>query len=156
PVIRNAAREVLRPLDEEGIDEFQVRENAVVVDRITKEELPEFELADVPTEAEEMLSDYTIPAAAFRIVKPSFEHALTWKLSDGSSKLDAYLKDEEFWEAMERGEHRFAIGDVIIVTMKVKSFRSERGTFRTEYTIEKVVEFRHRQKQSSLFNDASS
>lgn len=149
PVIRNAAREVLRPLEQPGIEEFQVRENNAVVDRITRPELPEFTI-EISPEAEEVLTDYRIPEAAYRIVKPSFEHGLTWKLSDGTSKIDAYLKDEDFWREMENGLRSFAIGDVIIVAMKVKSFRSERGTFRTEYTIDKVIDFRHRPKQLTL------
>lgn len=146
PAIRNAAREVLRPLEQPGIEEFQIREDNAVVDRITKPELPEFTV-EISPEVEEVLTDYSIPQAAYRIVKPSFEHGLTWKLSDGTSKIDAYLKDETFWQEMENGLRSFAIGDVIIVAMKVKSFRSERGALRTEYIIERVVDFRHRHEQ---------
>ncbi|HEV7489015.1 MAG TPA: hypothetical protein VGQ65_25370 [Thermoanaerobaculia bacterium] len=149
PVIRNAAREVLRPLEQPGIDEFQIREDNAVVDRVTKPELPEFTV-ETSVEPEEVLTDYMIPEAAYRIVKPSFEHGLTWKLSDGASKIDAYLKDETFWQEMENGLRSFAIGDVMIVAMKVKSFRSERGTLRTEYIIDKVLDFRHRPKQLNL------
>lgn len=153
PTMRNAAREVLRPLEEPGIDEFQVLREDAVVDRITKEELPIFQ-AELPPEAEEVLTDYTIPSAAYRIIKPSLERGLTWKLSDGQSKIDAYLRDEEFWNRMESDEnYRFGVGDVVIVQIGVKSYRSEKGAFRTEYNIEKVLDFKHRSRQMMLGED---
>lgn len=154
--VRNAAREVVRPLEEPGIDELQVlNAESAVVDRITKEELPVFQ-AEIPPDAEEVLSDYTIPTAAYRIVKPSLEKGLTWKLSDGQSKIDAYLKDDEFWSKMESDEsYRFGVGDVVIVQIGVKSYRSDRGSFRTEYNIEKVLDFKHRSRQMNLGEDVN-
>jgi hypothetical protein len=127
--IRASLRGVLRPLERDGIDVFQIRRNNRVVETITKSEVSLFE---DPTQEERVIYEGD-RIAAFEVVTASFEERYKWRLSDGEVTFTADIEDEEFF----RREVFFGKGDVLEVKLHTRSWQTGDG-LRTEHKILEV------------------
>lgn len=145
--IHEAFKNVLSPLEQEGIDDFAVTDlsqsSRFVV--IHKTELPFFE---PPQEEEEILADDEVEMN-LQVVSLSFEGNYKWRFSDGNSVFNADVCDEDFLNKVRSGEAAFAKGDIIKARMhKLQYLKSE--NMKTEYRILEVLEHRHGAPQMKL------
>lgn len=145
--VRSALEGVIKPLEQPGINRFEVRRDKNIIESITREEVPYFL---IPSIEEEITIDNE-RIAALEIVKLSFEEKYKWMFSDGNMTLNADIEDEGFLNKLNRREILFAKGDVLKVKLYTKSWRTEKG-LRTEYKVLRVLEVIPSPRQISLFS----
>lgn len=133
--VRKAALGVVKPLDKEGIDRFDVKEQEQVVESVTKDELPYFVM---DAEQEDSLIDEE-RTAVFEIVKLSFDERYKWTFSDGSGNFNADVEDDEFFQKVQGRQISFAKGDILKVRIHTQTLRTEKG-LKTTHKIVKVLE----------------
>lgn len=136
--VRAAARDVVAPLEREGIDTFETRESidGPVIERITKADMPAF-VVGAPQESRITGSEFE---TVLQIVKPSFDERLTWTFSDGEKNFFADIEDEDFFGEVQRRERAFARGDLLRVLLFVESFVSETGQITNRRVVRRVLE----------------
>jgi hypothetical protein len=116
PSCRDAVQKVVKPVSIEGIDAFEVRRGKQVIEKVTKDDLPSFEVPEIS----KVLPEQPPTTQVVEIVKPSFDEDLTWTLSDGSGgRFDAVVTDPIFIDRVKNGED-FRIGDLLRVTIGLK------------------------------------
>jgi hypothetical protein len=133
--IRSSLRRTLRPLREDGIDEFQTRRNGVIVERVTKSDLlaaDEAEMSDIMGEEERWLD----------IQKVALVRHLAWHFAGDGATFDAKIEDEKFWKRIENGE-RFGSGDRLQVRLRTSASRDRNGRLHVEYLITEVLDVGH-------------
>lgn len=142
--VQEHLRKVLDPLHIEGIDEFQTRRDGMVLGSVSKSDLIAADEAEVEdnTKDEEITLD---------IEKAAWRRALAWHFSDGTTRFDARIDDENFWGKVEGGLP-FSVGDKLRVHLRTTAKRTKRGALRLERRIPKVLEIEQiRSKQRTLF-----
>lgn len=134
-----ATSEMLRPLEREGIEEFEVRSGGRVMETVQKEELPLL-LPEEPVDLEidRPLLDNTTPAL-LEIVKPSFRNSLKWVVTDGTKQFSATMKDEAFQAGVNDRSIGFRRGDVLRVRMRVVVGRDAKGGLSQRHEIVEVL-----------------
>lgn len=145
--IHEAFKDVLSPLEQEGIDEFAVTdlEQTSRFMVINETEVPFFE---PPKEEDEILADDEVKMN-LQVVSLSFEGNYKWRFSDGNSIFNADVEDEEFLRRVQSGEAAFAKGDIIKARLhKLQYIKGE--NMKTEYRILEVLEHRHGASQMKL------
>jgi hypothetical protein len=146
PAVRAAAKKVVAPLEREGIDVFQVKdEHGSVVDEITKADLPAFseEVAQRRVTGSDL-------ETVLQIVKPSFDERLKWVFSDGTTNFFADIEDDVFFAQVQNRQLRFGSGDLLRVVMHVESFINESGQISNIRTIREVLEHVQPPRQITL------
>lgn len=145
--IHEAFKDVLSPLEQEGIDEFAVTdlEQTSRFMVIKETEVPFFE---PPKEEDEILADDEVKMN-LQVVSLSFEGNYKWRFSDGNSIFNADVEDERFLRLVQSGEVAFAKGDIIKARLhKLQYIKGE--NMKTEYRILEVLEHRHGAPQMKL------
>lgn len=133
--VREAAERIIKPLEEPGVDTFEIKDaDGVVQEIVTKEDIPSFEISSTP---ENVLVDETTEAF-FEVVKPSFDENLKWVFSDGNAKFSADMEDHSFLEKIDSRSVSFSKGTVLRVRLRRKSAQTPSG-LRTEYRVLKVL-----------------
>lgn len=145
---REAAEQVVRPLQSPGIDRFETRSGTAIVERVEKANLPAFEVPEPPGKEFDKVPDVT---QVVEVVKPSFAEDLTWTLSDGGVRFDAVMKDRAFIERVKAGEE-FRIGDLLKVSIATQQSMTASG-LRTRREIVRVVEVIKIARQRSLLEE---
>jgi hypothetical protein len=144
--VREAAEKVIKPLDDPGIDKFEIKdETGATQETITKDDAPAFEIPDTP---ERVLVDETTEAV-FEVVKPSFDENLKWMFSDGNAKFSADIVDDVFLAKVDSREISFTKGTVLKVRLRRKSVQTPIG-LKSEYIVLKVVDVIPPPQQLSL------
>ncbi len=142
--VREALRSVLRPLEKEGIDSFQVRRERKVVESVAKSELTYFS----STPNEELLREEE-RIALLELVTLSFKERYKWRFSDGTSTFTADLNDEKFFADVQKRTVIFGRGDVLEVRLKTLTWRTPSG-LKTEHTVNQVLRVIHASEQIPL------
>lgn len=145
--VRRAALGVVKPLEQPGIDTFEVKEGTKVVEIIKKEDLPAF-VSMSPTITHEPLSQGE-RRAAIVVVKPSFENDLKWMFSDGEARFSAAMLDKLFLDRLANRYVYFTKGDVLVVRLRSTTYRTATG-IRTEHEILEVLDIIHLPTQQTL------
>lgn len=133
--IRKSLEGALKPLERDGIDEFQVKQRDVVLETITKEEYQHFKAKTADIE-QALTEERRI--THLEVIKPSFQENLKWTFSEGDGTVNADMGDKDFLDRLNRREIGFVKGDVLKVEMQTKTFHSVNG-LRTERKILKVL-----------------
>lgn len=151
--VRSKVDQVLKPLEREGIDFFQVRANDAErkpITEVTKSEQPLFvapEISEAPEAAIKELE--STRHAVFKIVGISFEEQLKWRLDDGDTRIYATILDDDFLARIDNREYSFAKGDTLEVELRTKQTVSSKG-IKTEHEVIKVVRLYKKPEQISL------
>jgi hypothetical protein len=140
--VRHAVEKILKPLHNNDIDTFEVKESFCKVD---KKELPYF---NAPAFEDRLILE-DVRQVAYSIVSLSFKEENKWRLYDGNSTINASIKDETFLEKVETGLISFTKGDFLICRVKITQNQTETG-LKTDYEIQEVVEHRPSPKQLNL------
>ena len=130
---RSRMREVVAPVDREGVDRLSIdyRDHTLTV---TSEEVADF---DVPAVADEEILDNE-REVNLHLLNVAFEHG-KWRVSDGTTAFFASFSDEEFIRKIAHSEIQFASGDRLKVMLRTRQFQTNEG-LRSEYTVTRVID----------------
>lgn len=145
--VRRAALGVIKPLEQEGIDTLEVRQESTVVEIVKKEDLPAFVSLSPVVAPEPILQSER--KAALIVVKPSFEDDLKWMFSDGEARFNAAMRDEVFLDRLANRYVYFTKGDVLVVRLRSTTYRTLTG-IRTDHEILEVLDIIHLPTQPML------
>lgn len=136
--VRTAAQKVIEePLKREGIDTFEVRENAQTVITVTKNEAAYFAKPHIP---DATLVDDT-RTSAFSIISLAFKEDNKWRLNDGSNAISATIEDADFLAKVDASQISFSKGDILLCKVRVVQKQTDTG-LKTDYTVVQVIEHR--------------
>jgi hypothetical protein len=133
------------PLQKDGIDSFEVRENRTTVVRVEKTEGIFFAKPSVPDET--LIDD--VRKSAYSIISLAFKEDNNWRLHDGTNVISASIADDDFLSKVDNNQIAFSKGDILVCEVRVTQKQTEQG-LRTEYTVEKVIEHRSAARQLPL------
>jgi hypothetical protein len=146
PEVQIQLRKTIEPLRRDGIEEFQTRRDGQIIQRVSKGDLHDADLAEVDSLTKDEEIDLGIEKAAWR-------RNLAWHLNDGRTSFDARIEDEAFWKRVQQGE-AFADGDRMRVHLRTVARRTHGGILKLERTIPTVIDVEHvRHRQPDLFKD---
>lgn len=132
--IRTEIREVMRPLDREGIEGVELTRGAEVLMSASKADLPAFDPPAEPPESQVL--DRTTEMA-LKVVSPAFEGSYMWRFSDGDRTFQAAIADAKFLARVENGE-AFRKGDILMCELHVEQWVNTDGMLRTRYQVPEV------------------
>lgn len=159
PEVLAAADRVIEPLRRAGITAFEARDprSKAAVIAVHQEDTDAFRVARVralgPGLGEE--DDAVAPSrrdVVLEIIKPAFHRGHRWMLTDGAAKYGVEMRDEEFWQRVDRGE-AFAKGDRLTVSLWTRT-RSVDGSLKAEYFVDHVLAHTPRPRQLSIFEQS--
>ena len=146
PAIRRTMRELVTPLDKEGIESVTFSEPREPGrpqpegNRIKKTDREAFrrqaEILDETDPESEFSSEYM---RRFAILNAPFSEDYVWRLSDGENKFAATVDDEEFLEDVKAGTIAFSSGSMLEVLMRSTTSNTVSGKPTTRHVILKVL-----------------
>lgn len=131
---RNNLKNVVEPLEKDGIDGMEINSkhnNKIIV---KKEDLENF---DIPTPEDKQLES-TISEDYLQIINVAFEHG-KWKFSDGTNQFFANIEDADFIKTVMENKTQFGSTDVLKVKLRTNR-RFTREGLKSDFIIEKVLE----------------
>jgi hypothetical protein len=143
---RESARQVVAPLEREGVEELRLEHALDEPVHVTPAELPGFE---IPAMDEEPLGEST-RVVALQPVTIAFLEGNKWRVTDGETTFYAIVQDPAFIQRVQSAEETFAITDILEVRLRTKQWRGADGQLRTENIIERVIEHRRGPRQIPL------
>jgi hypothetical protein len=144
--VRSAAEEVIRPLNQENIDKFIIKDDDIVTEEITKADIDYFTLPEL---IDEIINEST-HEAAYSIVSLAFKDDNKWRLHDGNSTISVLMEDNIFKRKVEENLISFSKGDILKCRVKTIQWRTQNG-LKTEYEVLNVIEHIPGAKQILLF-----
>ena len=140
--VRAHIDEVMKPLEMEGVDSFQVRnplrpESKEHFEKINSEERAMFMAPELNPTVE--TSNVTESEERLNIIGVVFDKNQKWRFSDGDVQFWARIEDEDFWKAVISGKYAFRDGDGLNVICKKVQVVTTNGDVKTERTITKVL-----------------
>lgn len=148
--IRRKARDVIAPLNREGVDELRFsrttpQEPDLV---IQKEDIRAYE--EAVTEEADILSDDEREMYV-QVSSVSFEGGM-WRLSEGNVRFWASIEDLEFLAAVDEHKELFGKGDILRCRIRIVQSRRPGGAgLKTEYHVVKVLEHLRAPTQPELW-----
>lgn len=127
--VRSALAGTVRPVKEEGIETFEIRENDEVIIEISANEVDYFDAPQI----QDLILDET-RSQAFSIVSLAFKEGNKWRLTDGQATFSVSMKDKDFQHKVDNNELAFSKGDVLVCDMRTVQWRTLQG-LKTEYEI---------------------
>jgi len=150
--VRKATEEILKPLKAYGIDVFKVvTSQEIIIETITKEEAPYYELPELEDEVILERED----ESAYSIVSLAFKEDNKWRLYDGNSTISVTVSDDDFRYKVDNSLIAFSKGDILLCTVRTTQYRTNTG-LRTEYDVMKVKEHRPAARQLLLFDTSTN
>lgn len=135
--IRNAFIKVLNPLNTDGIDSFEIRDNNKnVKEKINKEDVKFFNIAP-----QNELLDENILDMWLSFINISFKDGNKWKFSNGDNEFYASMEDQEFLINVNNDSMRFSKNDTLKAKVKISQHLTENG-IKTAYSIIKILEYK--------------
>lgn len=149
---RTQIERIIKPLMQNGIDSFELRNPEDYTDKepkiaIMKSELPNFVAPEAEPNTEELVSVQTM---IVKIVSLVFDKKQKWRFSDGEITFWANIEDEAFWNEVDTGERSFSNGDKMKVECQIRQHLDARDNPVTERTVAKVIEVIERPTQIKL------
>lgn len=123
PRIRRGAEQVVAPLEQEGVDGVEIREEEKEPVRIDRKDRDDITNAPMP-EAEVSV---TTGKAYLEVVSPVFREGNKWRFAQGESLFHAKIEDERFLAEVEKHRQTFGQGDVLYVDLEVTSKIGPKG-----------------------------
>lgn len=136
--IRLELRNVLRPLDREGIDSLILTHGQEAGPVILSEEAGYFA---PPADNDLPLSDTTASGVILKIESAAFKDGNKWRFTDGSRSFFAAIEDQDFLTRIDSGEERFGKADMLVVDLRQLQYAID-GELKSEYRIVRVIEHR--------------
>jgi hypothetical protein len=144
--VRVAAQKLIeQPLQKEGIESFEVRQDRTKIVTVEKSEGEYFARPEMP---DETLID-EVRRSAYSILSLAFKEDNKWRLNDGSNAINVSIEDDDFLRRVDNNQIAFAKGDLLICDVRVTQKRTDTG-LRTEYTVVRVADHRPAVRQLPL------
>lgn len=131
--IRNNIYATVKPLEQDGIDEFSIIDDNQRIVTIDSGELSSFAPNNISTPLNENTQETILIIESL-----TFKEKNKWSFYDGNSSIKAIILDEDFLSKIDNGK-RFAKGDWLKVQLR-KVQIEENGKLKTNFEIIKVVE----------------
>lgn len=136
--VRSNAKEVVRPVERQGVESFKATSDRQVTISVGKADLLAFDAIEPPEEEEELQDnerDTTV-----QIVAISWNEANKWRFSEGAADSSFYarIEDPAFWDGIERAE-AFRKGDLLKCRLRTIQ-RKVDDRLEVEYQIVEVYE----------------
>ena len=93
PQVRRDMEEIVRPLQAKGVEEFQVREDGEVIERVTREEAKYITATPVDEDVEVSVGE---DVKSVTITRNVYEESRRFQFSDGASTFSATVDDDAF------------------------------------------------------------
>ena len=151
PAVCEKAREVVAPLETEGVDSVEFRPSTQPALRVEIADLPAFEAAE-PVE-EQLGTNETLMVLSIDSVV--FREGNKWRFSDGESTFWADIEDEAFLKRVREGRESFSSGDMLRCRLEVTQLRRD-GRLHTERRVLEVLEHIRTEVQMELGEDGGS
>lgn len=71
-----------------------------------------------------------------KVIKPRFGNELTWVFDDGGNKINAYMRDAEFLERVQKREVAFTKGIILRVRLCTKAQLTTDGLTTSHHVVE--------------------
>ena len=141
PKIRSAAARVLDPLEQEGIDRMEIRQEGEPVREIDKESASDIRRSCAAQIGEEESFEPQILTAHLKVYSPVFEENVDkWRFDYGGKTIYADITETDIASnALQRGY--VAVGDLYRVRLQITEHKTEAGQFRNDYKILEVIKF---------------
>ena len=141
--VRDALEKLIRePLQRDGIDKFEVREEGVTRQEVREEECDYFSRPNIPDET--LIEDTR--RAAFSILSLAFKQDNKWRLFDGNAPISALIEDKYFLHRVDSNQIAFSKGDLLICDVRMTQSTGRDG-LKTEYVVERVIEHKAAARQ---------
>lgn len=131
--VRSALTNMVRPIQVEGIESFQIRKNDQLVASVEEDEWDYFDLP----ETQEIILD-EIRNHVFTIVNLAFRRGNKWRLTDGELTYSVSMRDGEFQDRVDNNHADFAKDDVLVCDLRTIQTMTPKG-IKTDYEIIKVI-----------------
>lgn len=142
---RKSMKEVINPLQSDGIDGIDFYHEKEASVKISKEDVPAF---DVP-EIEDKELETVDSEVYLQIINVAFEHG-KWKFSNGTNTFYAAIEDEEFIDAVKKNKQQFGSTDTLKAKLRTSQTLDKEGKLKSEFTILKVLDHVEGPKQLEL------
>lgn len=142
--------QVLKPLENNGVDVFEAHSNGEKTQEVTQDDLDYFRRA---SQQEDLVSSVLQTNLPLQIIAPSFKEGTKWRMNTGGGNIYVEVADEFFMQRINEGE-RFGKGDILLVDMRTTT-TLDAGKLKAQYVVEHVHEHR-RISQPRLFDDNGS
>lgn len=149
---RESIEKVVSPLQNEGIDSFELRDpkspsNKDALEAIHTGEIEFFTAPPAKqVEEKEQLPEQEMTV---KITSITFEKGYKWRLTNGNSTFWASIEDTEFLDKVERGEISFTNGDMLRIRYYIQQ-TVKSNSIASEYIVTKVLEIKKRPEQIEL------
>jgi hypothetical protein len=137
--IRHRARQVIKPLEREGITEVRLsrERNSTAETVISQTDIPAFDPPDLGTEDELLWENrYKFHLT---IVMVAFAEDNKWRLYDGGQTVYYSIEDRDFLGRVQRSEEAFRKGDTLECEILAQQFRTGAGDLRIERSVTRVI-----------------
>jgi hypothetical protein len=150
--VRRTAREVVQPLERDGIDSVAFIRDWATETRIEvgRADLPAFVVDDVPA-VEPIIPEQTAEFL-LEIVGLTWKQENKWRFSDGSQTFSAAIEDQDFWDKVHARSENFAEGDTLRCVLRIRQTRDEYRRLNTERTVIRVLAHVKPQDPPPLFD----
>ena len=122
PQVRRDMEGIVRPLQAKGVEEFQVREDGEVIERVTREEAKYITATPVDEDVEVSVGE---DVKWVTITRNVYEESRRFQFSDGASTFSATVDDDAFWEAVHKDDIKFSEHAQFQVRVRWRQERSE-------------------------------
>lgn len=136
PQARRLARDVVKPLAQEGIDVFEIRKRNEAVVEVTDDDFEAFEAgADA-----EVLSDQTLTALLVLVQPDLLEPRHKWHfIAPGQGDIWASILDEEFLQDVTAHRRTFGVITVLTCRMRRVEKRTREAKVQVEWSVLRVL-----------------
>jgi hypothetical protein len=137
--VRRSAKEVVRPVERQGVDRFEAISEEEVTVSVGKQDLPSFDAIEPPEEEEELQDSER--ETTVRIVAISWNEGNKWRFSEGADDASffATIEDTTFLDGIEKGSERFGKGDLLKCKLRTRQ-RKVGNRLEVEYQIVEVYD----------------
>lgn len=132
PGVRDGLAKLVSPLRSNGVERLEVIGFSAEPETILA---PEAAYYQARSQMQELQSSET--SIVFRIVAPTFDRGLKWRLNDGQSNHMVSIHDDAFLERVQAGAERFGAGDCIDTQTVFKQWLED-GVLRSSYEVIRV------------------
>ena len=147
--VQDSIQDLLKPLKTEGIDEFYTVEGNAKTNHIKKEDLQYYETPLYEEDKESTITEYS-HEGLYKVITSHFEGHYKWRITDGSDKITASMKDEDFLGKISRNEVSIAKEDIFVFRINTKQWIGADGEPKTENEIVKVISHKKRPTQTEI------
>ena len=150
--VRSAQSRILSPLNEDGVNEFQVRKGHKSVVSVSKEEFVRgyFDVVAEEVGEDETTTDPQTFEAYLNLRAPVFSEGKKWQFMYGDQRISATILDAQFLNDVFVNGKRFGAGDVFYVRLRLFQVLLANGKIRNNFEVVRVIETKDGAKQIEL------